>query len=384
MPLASQTEQTSTQCHDGHHSHLIEHAARRIRLAAALGLVLAASIFLTATNRPAWAQSAALGPAGTSIDGTASAVVLMYHRFGENSLPSTNIRLEQFEAHLRIIREGGYQVWPLPQIIDHLARGEALPNKTIAITIDDAFLSIYTEAWPRLRDAGLPFTIFIATDPIDAGTPGYMSWEQARELAAAGVTIGHHGGAHAHYVSLSPDQVAADIARASQRFEAELGVVPAIFAWPFGETARDLLGIVEAAGMQVAFGQHSGVLYGGEERFYLPRFALTENFGDAERFRLITGTLPLPVADITPPDPSPDKNPPDFGFTVAGDVAGLDRLACYGSGQGQAQMARLGDHRFEVRMDQAFVTKRARINCTMPGPDGRWRWFGRLFYYPSS
>ena len=37
------------------------------------------------------------------IDGTApaaSAVVMMYHRFGESGLPATNIRIAQFEAHL--------------------------------------------------------------------------------------------------------------------------------------------------------------------------------------------------------------------------------------------------------------------------------------------
>ena len=28
------------------------------------------------------------------------AVILMYHRFGEDQLPSTNIRLDQFDAHL--------------------------------------------------------------------------------------------------------------------------------------------------------------------------------------------------------------------------------------------------------------------------------------------
>ena len=29
------------------------------------------------------------------------AVILMYHRFGEDQLPSTNIRLDQFDAHLK-------------------------------------------------------------------------------------------------------------------------------------------------------------------------------------------------------------------------------------------------------------------------------------------
>ena len=38
------------------------------------------------------------------------AVVLMYHRFGEADYPTTNIRLEQFDAHLEILASGDYNV----------------------------------------------------------------------------------------------------------------------------------------------------------------------------------------------------------------------------------------------------------------------------------
>ncbi len=34
------------------------------------------------------------------------AVILLYHRFGEDSLPSTNVRLDQFEAQLAVLASG--------------------------------------------------------------------------------------------------------------------------------------------------------------------------------------------------------------------------------------------------------------------------------------
>ena len=40
------------------------------------------------------------------------AVILMYHRFGEDRLPSTSIRLDQFDAHLEKLSNGNYSVWP--------------------------------------------------------------------------------------------------------------------------------------------------------------------------------------------------------------------------------------------------------------------------------
>ena len=45
------------------------------------------------------------------------ATVLMYHRFGEDKYPSTNIRLDQFEAHLDVLANGDYHIWPLDKIV---------------------------------------------------------------------------------------------------------------------------------------------------------------------------------------------------------------------------------------------------------------------------
>ena len=109
-----------------------------------------------------------------------SAVVLMYHRFGESRYPSTNVTIEQFESHLAEIIEGGYTVLPLPELIKSVREGRPLADKTVAISIDDAFLSVYREAWPRFKKAGVPVTLFVATDPIDDGTGGYMNWDQIR------------------------------------------------------------------------------------------------------------------------------------------------------------------------------------------------------------
>ena len=41
-----------------------------------------------------------------------SASVIMYHRFGEDRYPSTNIRLSQFEEHLELLTNGNYTVLP--------------------------------------------------------------------------------------------------------------------------------------------------------------------------------------------------------------------------------------------------------------------------------
>ena len=79
--------------------------------------------------------------AGQSVDN--GAVILMYHRFGEDSLPSTSVRLSQFDAHLDELISGGYQVLPLGEIVAALEEGRRLPDRSLAIiTVDDGALSV--------------------------------------------------------------------------------------------------------------------------------------------------------------------------------------------------------------------------------------------------
>jgi len=314
-----------------------------------------------------------------------SAVVFMYHRFGEQAYPTTNIRLDQFEAQIAELKSGRYTVLPLPQIVAALREHQQLPDYAVALTVDDAYASVYSRAWPRLKAAGLPFTLFVATDAIDQKNADMMSWDQIRALAKEGVTIGGHSASHLHMAAGDAAANRADIERSHARFRAELGAVPAIFAYPYGEMSRAVGALVAEMGYKAAFGQHSGVIGPQANMFYLPRFALNEHYGAIDRFRLAARALPLPVSDVSPIEPllGPRNNPPAFGFTIAADLArDAGRIGCYSSLDGRARLERLGERRIEVRMTRPFPPGRGRINCTMPGPDGRWRWLGMQFYVP--
>ena len=312
-----------------------------------------------------------------------NAVVIMYHRFGESRYPSTNVTIEQFEAHLGELKTGGYTVIAVAEIIHALKRGQPLPEGTVGISIDDAYRSVYTEAWPRLKTAGFPFTVFVATDPVDQHTANFMTWAQIREMAEAGVTIGGHTGSHLHMAKASRQRNLDELQRSQKRFREKLGHTPEIFAYPYGETSLKVQAMAKDAGFIAAFGQHSGAFDGTAEMFDLPRFSMNGNYAGMARFRLAVNALALPVTDITPADPFiAGYNPPAIGFTMTRDLKGLGRLSCFTSHAGRARLERLGQRRIEVRVETPFPKGRTRVNCTLPGADGRWHWFGRQFYRP--
>ncbi|MEC8641813.1 MAG: polysaccharide deacetylase family protein [Pseudomonadota bacterium] len=306
------------------------------------------------------------------------ATILMYHRFGEDKYPSTNVRIAQFEEHLEILASGPYTVWPLEQIISHLQAGTPVPDRTVAITIDDAYLSVFEEAFPRLKERGFHATLFVATRPVDRNLRNYMDWDQLREWQAAGFGIGSQTQTHPHMHRLSTEANREELQVSSERFLAELGIRPTLFAYPYGEYNLEVIDLVKTAGFTAAFGQNSGVAHGYDGFFELPRFAMNEQYGSRERLELAINGLPLKVSEIVPADVVLDANPPLYGFTLAPDMDQERQLRCFNSKYGKLDVAIIG-RRAEIRMPGPLVGKRARVNCTMPGPNNRWRWFGRQF-----
>jgi peptidoglycan/xylan/chitin deacetylase (PgdA/CDA1 family) len=355
--------------------------------AAVLALACAASDVQAqndASSRDASSRDASSSDAGSAaaakpaVDNGAS--VVMYHRFGDGRYPSTNIKLDQFERHIAELTKPKYTVLPLPDIVAALRQDRPLPPYTVAITIDDAYRSVWTEAVPRLREAGLPFTLFVATGPV--GGREYMTWDQLRELAQMDLaTIGSQTATHPHLPLLSDAAVREELRSSQARFKAELGAAPELIAYPYGEYAKAVQRIAREVGFVAGFGQQSGAIARTSERYGLPRFALNEAYGGMDRFRTAVNALPLPVHDVVPDDNllGPAENPPMYGFTVDDSVASIAGLTCYAGGRGEVAVQRLGGQRVEVRFDEPFPEGRMRVNCTQMGPDNRWRWFGNQF-----
>lgn len=314
-----------------------------------------------------------------------SAVVLMYHRFGEEGLPSTNIRLDQLETHITILKTGGYTFMSLGEAVRLIKERQPFPDRSIIISVDDAFASVFHHGWPRLKAADIPMTLFVSTDPIDQHHSNYMTWDMVRQLQREGVEIGHHTASHLHMVAAGVEAAKTDVARASKRFLAELGEVPNLFAYPYGEYSPEMIEMIKAQGFEAAFSQFSGPIAASENLFALPRFPVNERYGGEERFKLISQAIALPVSDVVPQSSivDPERNPPVFGFSVDNEVRGLSVLACYPSHMGEpAELLRPVANRIEVRFEKPFPKGRNRINCTMPAGKGRWYWYGRFFLVP--
>ncbi len=319
------------------------------------------------------------------------AVIFMYHHFGVEKYPSTNVRLAQFEAHLDYIADNGYQVWPLQKVVRYLRDDKPFPARVVAITIDDAYTSVYTEAFPRLRARGWPFTVFVATDGVDRGYKALMSWQQMREMQRHGASFANHSASHDHLIRRRPGETDAawlarlreDIQRAQRRLKEELGEAPMLLAYPYGEFNTALADLVAELGY-TAFGQQSGPAGLGYDLRALPRYPMSERFADMDGFRTKIASLALPVLTVEPWEPVIDAadNPPRLRVTLGDSEARLGQLACFVSGQGRVEVAweDRATRRFAVRASEPLPVGRSRYNCTAPSSQrGRYYWYSHLW-----
>ena len=303
---------------------------------------------------------------------------IMYHRFNENKYPSTNIKMDIFEEHINIIKNSDFNFHNPNNFDKQFDKPKS--KKEILITIDDAFESFYTKAWPYLKENKIPFILFVSTEPV--GNKGYMTWKQIKEVGANDFAyIGHHSHTHEYLIDVSNEEFILDIETANKIFLRELGYVPNVFSYPFGEYSKFMKDYI-SKNFKYAFGQHSGVIDLNKDKFELPRFPINEKYGELKRFKSIINYFPLEYKEIFPEEKqlSKNNNPPDFKVEFFKEQKNLSNINCY-SNEGNVwkkSKTSFVNNSLIIEFREPFKPRRGRINCSL-NDNGKWRWFGVQF-----
>ena len=308
-------------------------------------------------------------------------ISLMYHRFEENKYPSTNIRINDFKEHLKIIEDNNIK-FINPKDFENELKNNKLQRK-ILLTIDDGFLSFYENAWPILKNKRTPFILFISTREI--GAYNYMSWEQIKEISKEDfVEIGNHSHTHEYLADENNETIKKDIEKSISIFKKNLGNNSTFFSYPFGEYSNNFKNIIKEFGFKYAFGQHSGVMDETKDFYELPRYPINEKYGEIKRFKSLTKTLPFKYKNIYPDEKYllQSTNPPNVKIEFYETIENLKSVGCYSN---EGNKWRKSDIKFEnsntliINISEKFVGERGRINCSLRDPSGLWRWLGIQF-----
>ena len=302
----------------------------------------------------------------------------MYHRFNESKYPSTNIQMDVFEKHIEFIKETDFDLYNPKEFEKKF--DQAKKTKKILLTIDDGFSSFYQNAWPYLKENKIPFILFVSTQPV--GKKGYMSWDQIRELEKNEIVmIGHHSHSHEYLIDGTDKEFVSDIEIASEIFKKELGYIPTLFSYPFGEYSKFMKDYI-SKNFTMAFGQHSGVIDINKDKYELPRFPINEKYGDLKRFKAVVNYNPLEYYSIQPIEKKLSKtnNPPLFKIKFFSDQKNINNINCYSNegGNWEKSKVEISKNILSIKFREPFKPRRGRINCSL-NDNGKWRWLGVQF-----
>lgn len=315
--------------------------------------------------------------------------IFVYHRFGDSRYPSTNIDLRVFAAQLQYLQQNEYTVLYASDIVSRLKSGQPLPQRCVALTVDDGYTSFLTGAMPLLRQYGYPVTLFVSSDSVGAGS--YLNWQQLRQLQEEGVEIGNHSASHPYFVtrqSRDPQhwraQAKHDIQRAQQAFKKHLGTTPQLFAYPYGEYSPELETLLQEIGFAAAFAQQSGVVDPSINfPFSIPRFPMGGSYATAAGFKNKVNMRHLPIELISTASPVVIQDPPVMLFTVHGKDVNIASLRCYIQGQDAVAVQQDDDGNFKVCALAPLAGRRNKYTITAQSHDGKsWYWFSHLWVHP--
>lgn len=223
--------------------------------------------------------------ASVAADSAAGVPILTYHNFDPSATGSMTISTQRFEEQLQWLKDNGYTVIPLQDLVAYLLGQKAsIPAKSVVITADDARDTVYTYMWPIVRKYNIPVTLFVYPSSISNASYA-MTWEQLRELQKTGLfDIQGHTYWHPNFKEekkkLSTHEyqklVHAQFVSSKKVIDEKLGINITLLAWPFGIYDDYLEQEANKAGYVMAFSIDARPANKAEKNMAQPRYMIVQ------------------------------------------------------------------------------------------------------------
>lgn len=188
--------------------------------------------------------------------------ILCYHNLNPTKPGSMNLTPDRFESQIKYLKENGFNIIPLKEAVAYL-KGErtTLPEKSIVITADDGWQSVYTYMFPIVKKYNIPVTLFIFPETISAGKNS-MTWDELKELQQTGLfDIQSHTYDHPNFKQAKKRMSAVayekyvqmQLVKAKKILEEKMSKSIDYLAWPFGIYNDGLEDQAAKAGYTMAF-----------------------------------------------------------------------------------------------------------------------------------
>jgi peptidoglycan/xylan/chitin deacetylase (PgdA/CDA1 family) len=186
--------------------------------------------------------------------------VLSYHKFSKDKGDLTTVTERAFEDQMRFLKENGYRVITMDEFFDFLDFKRQIPKKSVLITIDDGWRSVYEIAFPILKKYRYPATFFIYTDFIIQGGKT-LDWERLKEMAKNGISLQCHTKTHRYLDRRLGretfkeyfETLLKDLTESTRIIKQRMNSDVKYLAYPYGETNHLVIALLMKLGYRGAF-----------------------------------------------------------------------------------------------------------------------------------
>ena len=167
--------------------------------------------------------------------------VLTYHRFSKHKANRLTVKESTFTAQMQYLKDNGWHVISMRELINYLAYQSQLPEKSVMITVDDGWTSFYDIGYPILKQFDYPVSLFIYSDFINGSKA--LTWNQIGDLVRKGVYVQSHGKTRRNMTVLKKGEslkkyfssIDQEINEPERIIKQKLGIPSALFAYPYGK-----------------------------------------------------------------------------------------------------------------------------------------------------
>lgn len=313
-----------------------------------------------------------------------AAVILQYHHVAESTPAATSVTPTQFAGHLQALKREGFEVIPLTDLFARVRDGLDASARVAAITFDDGYHNVYTEALPLLERHGGKAAIFVTTG--DVGKAGMLDVRDLRELKARGHLLLNHTVHHAHLVRREAGEseaqwlarVEKEITGAQAQLERWLGKgIPKILAYPYGEQNVAVQQLLHRLGY-TGVGQQTGALDAQVNWQLVPRIPVNRQYATWSSLRDKVLALPMPALVNYPADGVTEDDKPTLSIQLPASWRNKS-LNCFAAGTAITPHKKVGADFLRVSLKAEIPVGRSRYTCTSDAGDGRFYWFSWMW-----
>ena len=204
--------------------------------------------------------------------------IVTYHHVGVPSVVKYRLNAvtaSSFEYQMSFLKRHGFQVISFDDFVKGIKAGHSFNRNTVVLQFDDGYEDNYIYAFPILKKYGFSATIFLVSDNI--GTPGFLTWDQIKEMEKYNIIMGAHTRHHVYLPRVDAARAQDEIAGSKKVIEDHLGHQIDYFAYPTGGFSEDTERLVQEAGYKAAVTTNRGKHYFDEDLYELKRIHMSNS-----------------------------------------------------------------------------------------------------------